>query len=145
MTHDNRVNVKLSDSQLNKLKSATKNETRATLRLSSNMVSSFNNDTKFPRKLLLTSRQVTNLCKAFTNKSSANKKLSKTQISKIMQSGGLLGRLLGLLKKVGLPLIKNVLQTLPKSVLILLGLTGGTLAADAEIHKKILVRDVLWT
>ena len=60
------------------------------------MISSSNNDTKFPRKLLLTNRQFTSLCKAFANNSSVNIRFSKTQISKITQSSGFLGRLLGL-------------------------------------------------
>ena len=61
-------------------------------------------------------------------------KLSKAQISKIIQSGGFLGKLLGPLLKTGLPLIKNVIKLLAKSVLIPLGLT-----ADAGIQKKYLV------
>ena len=65
-------------------------------------------------------------------------KLSKAQISKIIQSGGFLGRLLGPLLKTGLPLIKNVIKPLAKSVLIPLGLTTAASAADAGIHKKIL-------
>ena len=106
------------------------------LRLSSNMIA--DNETNFPHKLLLTNRQVSNLCKAFANKSSTDIKLSKTQLSEIIQSGGFLGRLLGPLLKTGLPLIKNVIKPLAKSVLIPLGLTAATSAADAGIHKKIL-------
>ena len=79
MTQYNSLNVKLLNSQLNKLKSAIKNETEVVLRLSSNMIG--NNETNFPRKLLLTNRQVTNLRKAFANHSSTNIKLSKTQLS----------------------------------------------------------------
>ena len=94
--------------------------------------------TKFPHKLLLTNRQVANLCKAFADKSSTDIKLSKTQISKMIQSGGFLGRLLGPLLKTGLPLMKNVIKPLAKSVLIPLGLTAAASAADAGIHKKIL-------
>ena len=63
-------------------------------------------------------------------------KLSKAQISKIINSGGFLGRLLGPLLKTGLPLIKNVIKPLAKSVLIPLGLTAAASAADAGIHKK---------
>ena len=74
MTQYNSLNVNLSNSQLNKLKSAIKNETQAVLRLSSNMIG--DNETK------------------------------KTQLSKMIQSGGFLGRLLGPLLKTGLPLIK---------------------------------------
>ena len=92
----------------------------------------------FPHKLLLTNRQVANLRKAFANKLSTDTKLSKIQIPKMMQSGGFLGRLLGPLLKTGLPLIKNVIKPLAKSVLIPLGLTAAASAADAGIHKKIL-------
>ena len=65
MTQNNSLNVKRSNSQLNKLKSAVKNETRVVLRLSSDMIG--DNETNFPRKLLLANRQVANLCKAFAN------------------------------------------------------------------------------
>ena len=95
-------------------------------------------ETDFPHKLLLTNRQVSNLCQAFENHSSADIKLSKTQLSKMIQSGGFLGRLLGPLLKTGLPLIKNVIKPLAKSVLISLRLTVAASAADAGIHKKIL-------
>ena len=106
MTQYNSLNVKLSNSQLNKLKLAIKNENEVVLRLSLNMIG--DNETNFPRKLLLTNRQVANLRKAFTNNSSfTDIKLSKTQLSKMIPSGGFLGRLLGPLLKTGLPLIKN--------------------------------------
>ena len=81
------------------------------------------NETNFSHKLLLTNRQVSSLCKAFANHLSANIKLSKTQLSKMIQSGGFLGRLLGPLLKAGLPLIKNVIRPLAKKFLIPLGLT----------------------
>ena len=136
MTQYNNLNVKLSNSQLNKLKSAIKNETEVVLRLSSNMIG--DNETNFPHKLLLTNRQITNLRKTFKNHLSTNIKLSKTQLSKMIQSGGFLGRLLGPLLKMGLPLMKNVIKPLAKSVLIPLGLTAAASAADAGIHKKIL-------
>ena len=96
------------------------------------------NETNCPHKLLLTNRQVANLRKAFANHSSADIKLSKTQLSKMIQSGGFLGRLLGPLLKTGLPLMKNVIKSLTKSVLISLGLTEPASAVDAGIHKKIL-------
>ena len=96
------------------------------------------NENNFPHKLLLTNRQVANLRKSFANHSSANIKLSKNQLSKMIQSGGFLSRLLGPLLKTGLPLIKNVIKPLAKSVLIPLGLTAAASAADAGIHKKIL-------
>ena len=104
------------------------------LRLSSNMIG--DNETNFPQKLLLTNRRVTNLHKAFANYLSTDIKLSKTQLSKMIQSGGFLGRLLGPLLKAGLPLIKNVIKPLAKSVVIPLGLTAAASAADAGIHKK---------
>ena len=97
-----------------------------------------NNETNFHHKLLLTDRQVSNIRKAFASYSSADIKLSKTQLSKMIQSGGFLGRILGPLLKTGLPLIKNVIKPLAKSVLISLGWTAAALAADAGIHKKIL-------
>ena len=104
------------------------------MRLSLSMVD--DDKTNFPHQLLLTNRQVTNLCKAFANKSSTDIKLSKTQTSKMVQSGGYLGRLLSPLLKIGLLLIKNVIKPLAKSVLIPLGLTAAASAADAGIHKK---------
>ena len=65
MTQYNSLNVKLSNSQLNKLKSAIKNETEVVLRLSSNMIG--NNETNFPHELLLTNRQISSLRKSFAN------------------------------------------------------------------------------
>ena len=103
MTQYNTLNVKPSNWQLNKFKSAIRNETEVVLRLSSNKID--DNETNFPHKLLLTNRQVANLCKAFANHSSTDIKLSKTQLSKMMQLGGFLGRLLGPWLKTGLPLI----------------------------------------
>ena len=94
------------------------------------------NETNFPHKLLLTNRKVSNLCKAFANNSSTDIKLSKTQLSKMIQSGGFLGRLVGPLLKTGLPIIKNIIKPLAKSVLTPLGLTAAASAADAGIHKK---------
>ena len=134
MTQCNSLNVNLSSSQLNKLKSAIKNESEVVLRLSSNIIG--DNETNFPHELLLTNRQVSKLRKAFTNNSSTDIKLSKTQLSKIIQSGGFLGRLLGPLLKAGLPFIKNVIKPLAKNVLIPLGLTAAASAANAGIHKK---------
>ena len=94
MTQYNSLNVKFYNSQLNKLKSGTKNGTEATLKLSSNGVGDSNDENNFPRKLLLTNTQASRLRKAFANGSSGNKKLSKAQLHKVGQSGGLLGRLL---------------------------------------------------
>ena len=134
MTQYDSLNVKLSNSQLHELKSVIKNEGEVVLRLSSNMIG--DNESNFPHKLLLTNRQVTNLQKAFANYLSADIKLSKTQLSKRIQSGGFLGRLLGPLVRTGLPLIKNVIKPLAKSLLIPLGLTPAASTADAVIHKK---------
>ena len=136
MVQYNSLNVKLSHSQLNKLKSSIKNGTEVVLRLSSNMIGNSNDKTNFPHELLLTNRQVANLRKAFANHLSTDIKLSKTQLSKMIQSGGFLGRLLGPLLKTGLPLIKNVIKPLAKSILIPLGLIAAASAADVGIHKK---------
>ena len=138
MTQYNSLNVKLSNSQLSKLKSAIKNENDVVLRMSSNTVGNSNDNTNFPHELLLTNRQVENIRKAFANHLSTDIKLSKTQLSKMIQSGGFLGRLLGPLLKTGLPLMKSVIKPLAKSVLIPLGLTAAASAADARIHQKIL-------
>ena len=94
----------------------------------------YDNKSNFPHKLLLTNRQVSNLRKAFANHLAADIKLSKTQLFKMIQSGGFLVRLLG--PFTGLPLIKNEIKPLAKSVLIPSGLTATVSAADAGIHKK---------
>ena len=136
MTQYNRLNVKLSNSQLNKLKSAIKNKIEVVLRLSPNMIGESNDEANFPRELLLTDRQVSATRKALSNNSSADIKFSKTLLSKMIQSGGFLGKLLGSLLKSGLPLIKNVIKPLTKIILIPLGLTAAASATDARIHKK---------
>ena len=138
MTQYNSLNVKLSNSQLSKVKSAIKNETDVVLRLSSNMIGNSDDNTNFPHKLLLTYRQVSSLCKAFAKNTSTDIKLSKTQLSKMINSGGFLGKLLAPLLRPGLPLMKSIIKPLAKSVLIPLGLTAAASAADAGIHKKIL-------
>ena len=102
------------------------------------MIGNSNDQTKFPHELLLTDRQVSSIRKAFSNNSSVDIKFSKTQLSKMIQSGGFLFKLLGPLLKTGLPLIKNVITPLDKSVLISLELWAVASAADAGIHKKIL-------
>ena len=138
MTQYNSLNVNLSNSQLNKLKSAIKNETDVVLRLSSNMIGNSDDNTNFPHELLLTNRQVSNLRKAFSKNTSTDIKLSNSQLSKMIQSGRFLRKLLGPLLRTGLPLMKSVIKPLAKSVLIPLGLTATESAADAGIHKKIL-------
>ena len=134
MVEYTKVIVKLSNSQLKKLKDAVSNNTGTTLRISFKMF----NGSNLPHELLLTTRQKTKIRIAFNNKTSTSIKLSKAQINKIIQPGGFLGRLLGPLLKTGLPLIKTVIKPLAKSVLIPLGLTAAASAADAGIHKKIL-------
>ena len=105
-----KVSVKLSDSQLKKLKDAVSNNTGTTLRISLKM---YNGD-NLPHELLLTTRQKTKIRNAFNNNTSTNIKLSKAQINRIIQSGDFLGKLLGPLLKTGLPLIKNVIKPLAK-------------------------------
>ena len=125
MTQYNSLNVKLSNSQL-----------EIVLRLSSNMIANSNDETNCPYEVLLTNSQVVNLRKAFANNSSTDIKLSKTQLSKIMKSGGFLGRILSPLLKTELPLIKNVIKPLAKSVSIPLELTAAACTVDAVIHKE---------
>ena len=79
------------------------------------MIGDFNDKINFPYVLLLTNRQVANLSKAFPNYLSTNIKLSKTQISKMIESGGFFGRLLGPLLKTRLPLMKNLIKLLAKA------------------------------
>ena len=127
-----KVNVKLSNTQMKKLKDAVKNNTGTTLRISFKMF----NGNYLTHELLLTTKQKTKIRNAFNSNTSTDTNLSKAQINKIIQSGGFLGKLLSPLLKIGLPLIKNVLKPLAKSVLIPLGLTAAASAADAGIHKK---------
>ena len=87
MTQYNSLNVKLSKSQLNKLKSAIKNRTDVILRLSSNMIGTLDDKINFPNKLLLTNRQVANIRKAFANHASTDIKLSKAQLTKMQKAG----------------------------------------------------------
>ena len=103
------------------------------------MIGNSDGETNFSQKLFLTNRQVTNLHTAFANHTSTDIKLSKTQLSKMIQSGGFLGRLLGPLLRTGLPLMKSVIKPLAKSVLVPLGLTTvAASAVEATIHRKIL-------
>ena len=84
MTQYNSLNVKLSNSQLNKLKSRTRNGTEVILNLSSNVIGDYDHETYFPRKLLLSGTQVLRFCKAFVNDSFGNINLSKIQLSKMV-------------------------------------------------------------
>ena len=91
MVECNTVNVKLSNLQLNKLKSAVKNKQGTTLRMNARMF----NGNNLPHELFLTQRQITKLRNAIENNMSTDTKLSKAQISKIIQYGGFLGKILG--------------------------------------------------
>ena len=135
MTQYNSLNVKLSNSQLNKLKSAIKNETDVVLRISSGMVGNSNDNTNFPYKLLLRDRQVANIRKAFSNNLSRDVKFSKTSLLKMSQSGGFLGNLLS---KLAGPLMKAAMP-LPKNVLAPLESTAAMSAIDGSIKKRCLV------
>ena len=140
MTQYSPLNVKLFKivklPQLNKLKSEIKDVTKVTFKLSSNDVGDSNNENDFLHKLLLTNTQVSRNRKAFANNFSAKVKSSKPQFHKIGQAEGFLGRLLGLLLKIGLPLMNDVLKPLAKNDLIPLELTPATSATDATIHEK---------
>ena len=129
MVEYSKVNVKLSDTQLKILKTAVKNKTGTTLRMNFKMFDG--ND--LPHELLLITRQKTKLRNAFNNNMSTDLKLSRAQISNIIQSGGFLGSLLsklaGPLMKVAIPLAKNALAPL--------GITSAASAIDAAIQKKI--------
>ena len=125
----NKVNVKLSNSQLNKLISTVKNQTGVTLRIGFKMF----NENNLPRELLSTTRQKTKLKAAFENNMSTDIKLPWAQISKIIQPGKLLGSLLskiaGSLMKLAVPLAKKVLAPLRIATV--------ALTIDAKIQKKI--------
>ena len=128
MVEYSKVNVKLSDTQLKKLKTAVKDKTGTTLRMSLKMF----NGNDLPHELLLTIRQKTKLKNTFYNNMSTDLKLSKAQISKIIQSGGFLG---SLLSKLAGPLMK--LFHWQKHVLAPLGITAAASAIDVGIHKKL--------
>ena len=127
MVEYSKVNVKLSDTQLKKLKTAVKDKTGTTLRISLKMF----NGNDLSHELLLTTRQKTKLRNAFNNNMSTDLKLSEAQISKIIQFGGflvlLLSKLAGPLMKVAVPLVKNILASLEIT---------AALAIDAGIQKK---------
>ena len=129
MVEYSKLNCKLTNVELNKLKEAVKSNERATLRLD---IKNFNKD-ELPNELLLTTRQNIKLRNAINNNSAIDIKLSKAQIKKSIQSGGFLGKLLsklaGPLMKVAMPLTKNVLAPL--------GLTAAMSAIDGSIEKKI--------
>ena len=128
MVEYNKVNVKLSDTQLKILKNAFKSKTGITLRISLKMF----NGNNLPHELLLTTRQKTRARNAFNNYMSTDLKLSKAQISKIIQSGGFLG---SLLSKLAGPLMK-VVMPLAKNILAPLGITAAASAIDAGVQTK---------
>ena len=128
MAEYNKVNVRLIDAQLKKLKAAVKNNTRTTLRIKLKMF----NGNNLPHELLLTTRQKTKIRNAFSNNTSTDIKLSKAQISKIFQSGGFLG---SLLSKLADPLMKVAVPS-AKNILAPLGITAAASAIDAGIQKK---------
>ena len=127
-----KINCKLTNIQLNKLKKAVKSNEGTTLRLG---IKNFNKD-ELPHELLLTTRQNTKLRNAINNNLATDIKLSKAQIKKLIQSGGFLGKLLSKLAdplmKVALPLAKNVLAPL--------GLTAAVSAIDGSIQKRYMVQ-----
>ena len=129
MVEYSKLNVKLSYTQLKKLKTAVEDKTGATLRMNLKILDG--ND--LPHELLLTTRQKAKLINALNNNMSTDLKLSKAKISKLIKSGGFLGSLLsklpGPLMKVAIPLAKNVLASL--------GITAAASAIDAGIQKKI--------
>ena len=128
MVEYSKVNAKLTDTQLKKLKNATKNKTGTTLRMSSKMFD--RND--LPHELFPTTRQKTKLRNAFNNNMQTDIKLSKAQISKKIQSGGFIGsslsKIVGPLMKVAVPLAKNILAPL--------GITAAASKIHAGIQKK---------
>ena len=129
MVEYSKVNVKLTDTQLKKLKTPVKNKTGTTLRMNLKMLDG--ND--LPHELLLTTRQQTKLRNAFNDNMSTDIKLSKAHISKIIQSrvflGSVLSKLVGTLMKVAVSLAINILAPL--------GITAAASAIDAGTQKKI--------
>ena len=134
MVEYTKVNAKLTNLQLSKLKKAVKNNDSTTLRIG---IKNLNKE-DLPHELLLTTRQNTKLRNAINNNLATDIKLSKAQIKKLIQSGGFSGKLLskltGPLMKVAMPLAKNVLAPL--------GLTAAMSAIDGSIQKKIHVSGV---
>ena len=128
MVEYTKVNVKLTNLQLSKFKKAVKNNDSTTLRIG---IKNLNKE-DLPHELLLTTRQNTKLRNDINNNLSTDIKFSKTQIKKIIQSGGFLGKLLsklaGPLMKVPIPLAKNVLAPLD--------LTAAMSAIDGSMQKK---------
>ena len=129
MVEYTRINCKLTNVQLNKLKKAVKSNEGASLRLG---IKNVNKD-ELPHELLLTTRQNTKLRNAINNNLLTDIKLNKAQIKKLIQSEGFLGKLLN---KLAVPLMK-VAMPLVKNVLAPLGLTAAMSDIDGSIQKKI--------
>ena len=129
MVEYSNVNVKLTDTQMKKLKTVVTNKTGTALRMSLKMLDG--ND--LPHELLLTTRQKAKLRNAFNNNMLTDLKLSRTRISKTIQSGGFSGLLLGILAG---PLMKVAIPS-AKYLLASLGITAAASAIDARIQKKI--------
>ena len=129
MIQYSKVNPKLTDTQLKKLKTAAKNKTGSTLRMSLKMF----DGNHLPHELLLTTRHEKKLRNAFNNNMTTDLRLSKAHIFKIIQSWGFLG---SLLSKLAGPLMK-VAVLLVKFFLAPLGLKAAALAIDAGIQKKV--------
>ena len=135
MTHYKRINVKLSNSQLKKLKSAKSNVKDVPRRSSSSMIGT--NETNFQHRLFSTNRHISPICKGFPLDLLANIELSKIRLSEITQSVGFLGKILRPLMKADLPLMKNELHHWLKVFLYPLRLTAAaSAAADSDIQKK---------
>ena len=132
MVEYNKINCKLTNVQLNKLKRTVKSNKGTALKLG---IKNFNKD-ELPLELLLTTRQNTKLRNAINDNLATDIKLSKAQIKKIIQSGGFLGKLLSKLEG---PLMK-VAMSLAKKVLAPLGLTAAMSAIDGSIQKRYMVQ-----
>ena len=150
MIQYNILNIKLSNSQLNKLKSAIKNGTEVTLNLSSNLIGSSNDETNFPHKFLLTNTQVPSKYSGMTLTDNEIKHIIKMIKSlenrgillkgitrKITSQEGGFFNFLRPLMKASLPFMKSLLTPLAKSILLPLGLSAVMSAADAAVRKKI--------
>ena len=136
MVEYSKINCKLTNEQLNKLKKAVKSNEGASLRLG---IKNFNKD-ELPHELLLTTRKNTKLRNAINNNLATVIKLSKAQIKELIQSGGFLGKLLS---KLAGPLM-NVAMPLAKNVLAPLGLTAA-MSIEALENSGILLKGVTKT
>ena len=128
MVEYGKVNAKLTDTQLKKLKTAAKNKTGINLRMGLKIF----NGNNLPHELLLTTSQKAKLRNAFNNNIPTDVKLSKAQISKIIQSEEFLG---SLLSKLAAPLMKGAVS-LAKNILAPLEITASALGMIEEIPKK---------